>query len=331
MHAMLLLRRDDIRAVFSMRDAIEADKEAFVAQTRGETRVPLRGAVDVPGGQSLFMPAYVGGAVDRCGIKIVTVMPHNGARGKPVVPATVALLDRETGEVEALLDGTTLTQMRTAAVSGVATELLAREDARVGALFGTGGQAECQLEALLAVRSLEEVRIFDPLPGRAEAFATRCAPRGERSGARLIPAATPADAVRGADVITTVTTAATPVFRGEDVAPGAHVNAVGSYTPDRRELDTTLMERAGRVFVDHREAVLAEAGDLLIPLAEGRFSLDRIAGDLGELLEGRVVGRTSPEEITVMKTVGFATLDVVAAARVLEKARAAGRGEEVAW
>lgn len=328
---MLLLRRDDIRAVFSMRDAIEADKEAFVAQTRGETRVPLRGVVDVPGGQSLFMPAYVGGDLARCGVKIISVIPGNGSRGKPVVPATMVLLDRETGEVEALLDGTTLTQMRTAAVSGVATELLARDDARVGALFGTGGQAECQLEALLVTRPLEEVRIFDPLPGRAEAFATRCAPLGERSGARLVPVDTPAKAVRGADVITTVTTSATPVFRGEDVAPGTHVNAVGSYNPDRRELDSTLMERAGRVFVDHREAVLAEAGDVLIPLEEGRFSLDRIVGDLGELLEGRVVGRTSRDEITVMKTVGFATLDVVAAARVLEKARAAGRGTEMPW
>ena len=327
---MLLLNREDIRAVFSMRDAIEADKEAFRVHSRSETRVPLRGVVDVPGGQSLFMPAFVGGDMGRCGVKIISVIPGNAARGKPVVPATMVLLDRETGEVEALLDGTTLTQMRTAAVSGVATELLAREDAEVGALFGTGGQAECQLEALLTVRSLTEVRIFDPLPGRSEAFASRNAPLATRLGARLVPVPTPEEAVRGAQVITTVTTSSTPVFRGEDVDLGTHVNGVGTYTPDRRELDTVLMERAGKIFLDNREAVLAEAGDLLIPLGEGRFSLDRISGELGDLLDGRVVGRTSREEITVLKTVGFAVLDVVTAVRVVEKARKAGRGQEVA-
>lgn len=328
---MLVLDREAIRSVFTMRDAIEADKAAFVLHSEGKTQVPLRSSLDVGKGrgQCLFMPAYAEG-VERAGVKIVSVFPGNAQKGKPVVPATVILLDGETGEVDALLEGTVLTQMRTAAISGAATELLSRQDASTAALFGTGGQAEAQLEALLTVRSLRRVFIFDVARERSEAFVSRVAPMAARFGATLHVASSSGEAVAEAQIITTVTTSTTPVFDGNLVAPGTHVNGVGAYRPDMQELDLSLLERAGRIFVDSLDAVLSEAGDFLIPQAHGRFAPERIAGELGDLLLGRVPGRTSPEEITVMKTVGFAALDVVSAAAVVEKAREANVGRTLA-
>ncbi len=328
---MLLLSRDEILSIFSMRDAIEADKKAFVLHSEGRARVPLR--INVPNeaesGQFMFMPAYVGG-LNMAGVKIVSFFPGNAARNIPVVPATVALIDGETGLVSAILEGTTLTQLRTAAISGAATELLSNPHSRIAALFGTGGQAPAQLEALLTVRPLKEVRVFDVDPKRTAAFVKHNQPLADRFGATLVAAESSDQAVDGADVITTVTTSAKPVFDGKSIKPGCHINGVGSYTPTMREIPSDVLARAGRIFVDNREAVLAEAGDFLIPMGEGMFSSDRIAGELGELILGRVKGRTNPGEITVMKTVGFATLDTVTAAAIVEKARAAGAGKEIA-
>lgn len=314
-----------------MRDAIEADKKAFVLHTEGKAKVPLRVNLDTEdkSGQCMFMPAYVGG-LNMAGVKMVSFFPGNAERGIPVVPATVALIDGTTGLVTAIVEGTTLTQLRTAAISGAATELLSNPGSRVAALFGTGGQATAQLEALMTVRDLREVRVFDVDPGRVQKFVTKNQPLADRFGTTLVGAKNPDEAVEGADVITTVTTSSKPVFDGNRIKPGCHVNGVGSYTPSMREIPVELLRRAGRIFVDNREAVLAEAGDFIIPMGEGLFSSDRIAGELGDLILGRVPGRTSPEEITVMKTVGFATLDVVAAAAVVEKAKALGIGTEVA-
>lgn len=329
---MLFLSREQILSFFTMRDAIEADKRAFVLHTEGKAKVPLRINLETEdkSGQCMFMPAYVGGELNMAGVKMVSFFPGNAQKGIPVVPATVALIDGTTGLVTAIVEGTTLTQLRTAAISGAATELLSNPDSRVAALFGTGGQAPAQLEALMTVRSLREVRVFDVDPGRIQNFVTKYRPLADRFGTALVGAKTPDEAVEGADVITTVTTSGKPVFDGSRVKPGCHVNGVGSYTPVMRELPLELLNRAGRIFVDNREAVLAEAGDFLIPMGEGRFSPERIAGELGDLILGRVPGRTSPEEITVMKTVGFATLDVVAAAAIVEKARGLGIGSEIA-
>jgi ornithine cyclodeaminase len=327
---MLVLSRSDILSVFSMRDAIEADKKAFVLHSQGKCRVPLRINFDAADekGQYLFMPAYAGG-IDRAGIKIVSVFPGNAAKGRPSVPATVVLLDNETGEVAALIEGTTLTQLRTAAIAGVATELLARPDSSVGALFGTGGQASAQLEAILTVRSLKEVRVFDISPERVEAFIKANEALAGKLGARLSAAPSSDGAVDGADVITAVTTATKPVFDGTKVKAGAHVNGIGAYTPAMQELPPEVIERAGRVYVDNSEAVLAEAGDLIKPMKEGRFGEEIIAGELGQLILGEVEGRRSAEEITVMKTVGFASLDVVTAYEIVEKAQASGVGKQI--
>ena len=328
---MLFLSREQILSFFTMRDAIEADKKAFVLHTEGRAKVPLRINLDTEdkSGQCMFMPAYVGG-LNMAGVKMVSFFPGNAQKGIPVVPATVALIDGTTGLVTAIVEGTTLTQLRTAAISGAATELLSNSDSRIAALFGTGGQAPAQLEALMTVRELKEVRVYDVAPERVQKFVATNQPLADRFGTTLVAAKSSDEAVEGADVITTVTTSSKPVFDGNRIKPGCHINGVGSYTPVMREIPVELLKRASRIFVDNREAVLAEAGDFLIPMGEGLFSSDRLAGELGELILGQVKGRTSPEEITVMKTVGFATLDVVAAAAIVAKARTAGIGTEVA-
>ncbi|MEG1912246.1 MAG: ornithine cyclodeaminase family protein [Cloacibacillus sp.] len=330
---MLILTREDILKVFTMKDAIEADKKAFILHSEGKAVVPLRINIDNESrtGQLMFMPAYVGGDLNMGGVKIVSCFPANAEKGLPVIPATMPVIDGETGCVTAILDGTTLTQIRTAAISGAAIELLANEDAKIGALFGTGGQAAAQLEALMTARALSEVRIFDACSGRAEAFAAANAKLASKFGVKLLPVQSPKEAVTDADIITTVTTAREPVFDAADVKPGCHITGVGSYTPAMRELPEELLARAARIFVDNREAVLAEAGDFTIPMSRGAFSKERIDGELGELLLGRVGGRAAHDEITVMKTVGFATLDVVSAAEIVKKARAEKAGTEIAF
>jgi ornithine cyclodeaminase len=327
---MLIISASDVERVFTMRDAIEADKRAFALQASGKCVVPLRINLDVEkgAGQALFMAAHLRG-LDSTGVKIVSVFPGNAAKGKPVVPATMVLLDDETGEVSAIIEGTILTRLRTGALSGAASDLLARADAKVGALFGTGGQAASQFLAMLTVRRLELVRVFDALPGRAAAFVAAQGPRAASMGCKLVEAASSDEAIEGADIITTVTTSSSPVFDGDRVAPGTHVNGIGSYTPDKRELDEKLLLRADKVFVDNREAVLAEAGDFAIPMGKGVFGLERLAGELGEVIEGRTAGRSSSKDITVFKSVGFAALDVVAARAIFDAAVAAGVGSRI--
>ena len=329
---MIILTREDILKVFSMRDAIEADKKAFVLHTEGRAVVPLRINIgnEAKDGQIMFMPAYVGGELNAGGVKIVSCFTGNRDKGLPVIPATMAVIDGDTGVVSAILDGTTLTQLRTAAIAGAAIELLANPEAKIGALFGTGGQAPAQLEALMTARALSEIRVYDAIEGRAQTFAHEYAALAEKFGTKLIPAASPKDAADDADVITAVTTSREPVFDARDIKEGCHITGVGSYTPEMREIPADLFVRASRIFVDNREAALAEAGDFIIAEREGKFSKNMIAGELGELLLGRVEGRRAQHDITIMKTVGFATLDVVAAAEIVKRAKAEGVGTEVA-
>ncbi|MDR0649371.1 MAG: ornithine cyclodeaminase family protein [Synergistaceae bacterium] len=326
---MLLISGADVRRLLPMKEAIEADKRAFLLHAAGETEVPVRPNFTIDGkGSVLFMPAYVKGDINRVGIKVVSVFPGNLGTGIPAVPAQVLLVDSETGEVCALINGVEITRIRTGAISGAAVDILANEDSSVAALFGTGGQAAAQLEAMLCVRPIREVRIFDVSPDRIEPFIKGNAPLAERYGARLLPAKSSDEAISGADVITTVTTAKHPVFDGTKVKEGAHVNGVGSFTPDKREIGDELLNRA-RVFVDNREAVLEEAGDFLIPAQTGKYDLQNIAGEIGDVLSGKLRGRTSREDITVLKTVGYAVLDVVAACYVYENALKQGVGAQM--
>lgn len=326
---MLFITANDVKNLFTMRDAIESDRQAFSVQAEGKTLIPVRTNFEVRDGcVSSFMPGFIS-AIPQVGIKIVSTFSENIKKNLPVVSATVLLVDPDTGLVSALLDGTEITRLRTGAVSGLATELLAKKDASLGALFGTGGQALSQLEALLTVRKLSEVRVYDKLEDCIHGFIERAKPVAEKYHTTLVAAKSSDDAIDGADIITTVTTTTNPVFDGNKVKQGAHINGVGTFMPFKRELDETIILRADRIFVDNMDAVMSEAGDLLIPMSEGKFKKEDIAGELGDLISGKVPGRAAPTDITIMKTVGFATLDIVIAYNIYKKAIAEGVGTTI--
>ncbi len=330
---MLVLSGEEIRTLYPMKDAIEATKRAFRLFSEGKTHVPLRTnlAVRENNGQVLFMPAFVGDEKPSVGIKIVSVFVDNPSKGLPAVPSTVLLVDAENGFVKALMNGTVLTQIRTGAASGAATDLLARQDSKVGALFGAGGQAEFQLEAMITARTLEEVRVFDPRIENCRSFIERIKDKKPFYGVRLVVAETSDEAVRDADIITAATTAKRPVFSADSVKPGAHVNGVGSYTHEMQELDPRLLNLAGKIYMDSIEAVLAESADFINPLNEKTFSRDSITGELGELAEGTKPGRASSEEITLFKTVGIAVQDVVAAEEIFKRAVIQKAGKTISF
>lgn len=326
---MLLINAEDVRKLLPMKEAIEANKKAFTLHSRGQTEVPVRISFNVKeNSTSQFMPAFVKGDVNRVGIKVVSTFPENTLRNLPAVVAQVLLLDSVTGEVCAVMNGTELTKIRTGAISGAAIDILARKECEKGALFGTGGQAAGQLEAMLTARNISNVSVFDIHEDKARRFIELVAPTAEKFGAKVVFASSSDEAVDGADIITTVTVSKTPVFDGTRVKKGAHVTGVGSYTPDARELDSNLLKSA-RVFVDNKEAVFAEAGDFIIPVNQGVYSFSDVAGELGEVLDGSIEGRQSEDQITIMKTVGYAVLDVVAAWNIYNKAVEQGVGSHV--
>lgn len=318
---MLLLNKKDIQRIFTMQDAVEADKQAFRIYSEGGSVVPLRVNIGAPNyeGQTLFMPGYVE-KLNSMGVKIVSVFPHNIKKGIPSVPATMALIDGTSGEVCCILDGTYLTQLRTGAAAGAATDLLAREDAQIGALIGTGGQAITQLEAMLTVRQLKEVRISGTNLERTQSFVARMREKFTNFGTLLRAVETSQEAIANADIITAVTTSRQPVFDGRLVKAGAHINGVGSYLPTMQELDEIILQRADKIFFDSEEAVLAESGDFIIPLTKGTITSDKFTGEIGKVISNNLPGRETPEEITLFKTVGIAVQDVVTAHQIYQRA-----------
>jgi ornithine cyclodeaminase len=297
---------DELARLLPMERAIDALERAFGAPTLPEA--PLRSHVETAAGTLLVMPSHGSPGV---GVKLVTLTPSNPERGLPFIHAAYVLFDAETQAPRAVLDGAALTALRTAAVSGLATRLLAREDAARLVLFGAGVQARSHLEAMRAVRPLTEVVVVARTRGRAEALAATA-----REGGILARVGEPQDA-RSADLVCTCTTSSEPVVSGAWLAPGAHVNAVGAYTPKMREVDTEGVRRA-RVVVETREAAMAEAGDLLIPIAEGAIGPEHVVADLAEAVKGARV-RTSQEDVTLFKSVGVAFEDLVVAAAAMER------------
>src|SRR3990172_50479 len=320
-----LLSSDDITRALPMSQAIEAVKTAYMQLSAGRADLPLRTRIDVieREGSALFMPAYVGSSGDLA-VKIVSVFPHNQAQGIPTIAALVIVLDAGTGRPVALLEGASLTAIRTGAASGAATDVLARREAKIAAIFGSGAQARTQLEAVCCVRSIEHVWIFSLDPRAAQEMAANLAGR-DPIPADVAVAASAAEAIAEADVICTATTSETPVFDGAGLKAGTHVNAIGSYTPTMQEVDAKTITRA-LVVVDSKEAVLAEAGALLVPIGRGEITADIIHAELGQILNGDRLGRTSPEQITYFKSVGLAVQDAVAAGRALDRANALGLG-----
>lgn len=297
------------RAAIPIGELLDAVQEAYRDVAAGRDRSPLRTHVELAGGDLLLMPGVRDGGIGST-VKLVTITPANAERGLPTIHALVAWIDAATGEPRAIFDGATITAMRTGAASGVATRLMARPEARVLGLVGAGVQAAWQVRAVVAVRPIEEVRVYSRDPRRRDAFVTALDDLGVPLEVRAVPDAEAA--VRGADVVCAATTSTTPVFDAAWVGPGCHVNGIGAYRPGMVELPPELFARAAALAVDSRAAALAEAGDLLAAIEQGHAA----EADLIEI--GRIgrdwAARRDPEAITVFKSVGLAIQDVAATA-----------------
>ena len=325
---LLILSANEVVAALPMGEAIEGMKTAFAQLSAGKATVPLRSHVDVPShdGVSLVMPAYLQ-ETGELAVKLVSVFPNNLKHGLPVINGLVLALDVMTGMPLALMDGGTITAIRTGAASGAATDLLASTKARTVAILGSGVQARTQLEAVCTVRDIRRVWVYSPNPTHAERLAQEMAGRG-RIPATINIAHTAGQAVRDADIICTATSSRTPVFASKDLKSGAHINAVGAFRTDTRELDTETVRRA-LVVVDERTAMWAEAGDLVMPIQAGEITESHIHAELGEIVSGQKPGRTSPEQITLFKSVGNAVQDAVSTGIVLRNAAAKQLGTYV--
>lgn len=322
---MLFLTKEDIESVISMEEAIETNKKAFRMYSEGTTTVPLRTNIQAEKGQNLYMPAYLS-ETNSSGVKIVSIFPDNPAIDKPTTVGQMVMLDGETGEVSAIMDGTYLTQLRTGAAQGAATDLLARKDAKKAVLIGAGGQAESQLDAMVAVRDLEEVTIIDLNTELANNFANAMNNKYEDINVHV--AEDTDKAISEADIITSVTTAPGAVYDGSLIKPGCHINGIGSYTVDMKETPKEAFEKADVVVVDTFDAVFAEAGDVMQALDLGIITKDECV-EIGQLVNDASLGRQSDDQITVFNSVGSAVLDVAAGQAVLDKAKELGKGTSI--
>ena len=329
---MLILTAEDVRRALPMNQAIVAMQRAYAALSDGRAEMPLRTRLPIPPHQaaSLFMPAFVQDPQgDALAVKIVSLFPGNPARGLAFIQAAVLVLEADTGRPLALLEGSSLTAIRTGAASGAATALLARPESRTAAILGAGAQGRTQLEAVCTARAIDTAWIYDPDPQRAKSLIVQMAGRG-RIPTDLRPAESASQAVSQADVICAATTSKTPVFADTDLRPGAHINGVGSYTPEMQEVPAETVQRA-LVVVDSRSAALAEAGDLIQPILLGLFSAGHIHAELGEIVLGRKPGRTAASQLTFFKSVGVAVQDAAAAQLALQNAEQMGLGQLVDW
>jgi len=319
----LLLSEHDVRRVLPMPDLIHAMTSALSEYSGGRVSQPVRTVIEVGPERAYYgiMPAVID-APAAMGAKLVTVYAGNHTRGLTSHLATIILMDPGTGELVALLDGRYITEARTAAVSAVSVDRLARTDATRLAIIGTGVQASSHLEAIRHVRALSDVRVWSPNTAHCEAFAETAS---HNTGLPVRAVGDSHSAVEDADIVVLVTASPVPVVRDQDVAPGTHICAVGACRPTQREMPTALVARA-RLFVDSRAAALVEAGDIVLPIQEGAFTADHIVGELGSVLLGHREGRRSAEDITIFKSLGMAVEDVVAAQLAVERAVAAGMG-----
>ncbi len=324
----LLLTESDVRQVLPMPDLITAMAGALADYSSGRAQQPIRTVLEVGPAKSYYgvMPAA---SVDddghgTMGAKLVTVYHANHDKGLPSHLATIILMDPTTGGLVALLDGRYITEARTAAVSAVSVDRLARPDARVVAILGSGVQARSHLHAIRHVRDLRAVRVWSPHADHRDRFAREMT---AECGVPVWSADDAASAVRDADIVVLTTASPTPVVSTSDIAPGTHICAVGACRPTQREMPGPLVA-GSRLFVDSREAALVEAGDIVLPISEGLFSERHIAGELGEVVQGHCDGRRRADEITIFKSLGMAVEDVVAARLAYDRAVTAGLGKE---
>jgi ornithine cyclodeaminase len=321
---LLILNETEVEELLPMSECISLMEEAFISLARGEAHQPLRTIFRPPEvkGVMAMMPTFRERPSPLLGLKAICVFPGNAAIGKDAHQGGVMLFDGATGELLAVVNASAITAIRTAAVSGLATRLLTQADAGDLAIIGAGVQARPHLIAMNCVRQLRRVRIASRNFENARRLANEMQPQ---VSTLIEPLETVEAAVRGADIIVTATTSREPVLLREWISPGAHINAIGTFSPRAREVDTATMVAAS-LFVDRRESALNEAGDYLIPASEGVIGPEHIRADLGEVLTGIHPGRTSPEEITIFKSLGLAIEDLAAAAHVYQKAKETNAG-----
>ncbi len=321
----LLLNREDVQKVLNMKDCIDVVEKAFAELSNGTAIMPLRNNITSPEGLSLYMPAYLK-EMGALACKVVTVFKNNPTKyNLPTIFGKVLLQDTDTGNVLCIMDGGYLTAVRTGAASGVANKFLARKDKdQLVGIYGTGGQEKMQLSAMNETVSISKVLVYDINESAAEKFAKECS---EEFKLNVIKADN-SDDLLDADIICTATSSPTPLFDGNKLKPGTHINNIGSHTPNARELDTATVQRS-KFVGDSKEACFSEAGDIMIPLKEGAVTEDHFYADLGDLVTGKKEGRTNAEEITVFKSNGLAIQDAAAAKLIYDKAVEAGIGVSV--
>lgn len=324
-----ILSRKDVQDAVSMPQAIDTVKQAFISLARNEVVLPLRTQVPVREyeGVTLFMPAYLP-KIESLGAKIVSVFPRNLEYDKPTIHAFVIICDAKTGQPAAMMDGTFLTALRTGAASGIATDLLAREQAKTAAIIGAGTQGRTQLEAICCVRKIQKVMVYDKNLRAAETFSEEMQNRGDPIPRDISVVTSSEKAIAEADVICTATTSSVPVFEDSHLKPGVHINGVGSYTPQMQEIPEKTIVRA-KVVVDSLTASLEEAGDLIIPIEKGLIDKTHIRGELGQVASGSLSVRETDEDITFFKSVGLAIQDVAVAELALREAASLGLGTDI--
>ncbi len=324
-----ILSGNDVRQVLTMAEAIAAVKKAYIQISEGKAIMPPRTSIFIKKreGRTLFMPAYLttSGAF---GAKIASIFPGNHEKNLPNIHAMMIIIDEETGCPVLVMDGIYLTALRTGAASGLATDLMARTEARVVSIIGAGTQARTQLEAVCTVRSIEKVWVYDSVSERAAAYVKKMKAYGRPLPHDIFVAESPSQAIRESDIICTTTTSYKPVFNDSDLKVGVHINGIGSYTPEMQEIPSETVVRS-KIIVDSRSACLTEAGDLIIPLKESLITKDHIHGEIGEIAAGEVTGRESEDEVTIFKSVGLAVQDVAVAELIRHKAEKLGLGIDV--
>lgn len=322
----LVVNQGEVSRLLPMRDCMKVMAEALRTLAAGDAVQPLRDMMWLPDRRGLIgmMPGYLGDP-EVLGIKVVTVYPGNHGSAYDSHQGVVLLFGSEHGNLLAVIDASSITAIRTAAVSGVATQLLANEGAGDLAILGSGVQAQTHLDAMRVARTIRRVRVYSPNSDHLRTFVER---ETGRQGMEIEAAASAREAVTGADLVCTTTSAREPVLMGDWIGAGAHINAAGSSVAFTRELDTNAVVRA-RLFVDRRESTVNEAGDFLIPRKEGAIGDDHILGELGEILLGRNAGRTGAREITLFKSLGLAVEDVASAHYIYHQALERGMGTSV--
>lgn len=322
---MKLLSASDIWSLYSMDRAIDDCAAAFAAVSEQRTLTPRRTAMQLGEDRTFLVMPSASDDVGAIAVKTIGIFPNNSAHGLPTSPATVQLYDTHTSQPRAFLDGASLTQIRTGAASGVAFRYLARPDSTIGTVIGTGGQAPAQVLAMIAAcPKLQTIRIVNRSLDRAREFIASLQSwdvltRMEFSGS-FEPWSNATTATTDSDLITVVTTSATPVFTAENLAPGVTISGVGSFQPHMQECGEDVIAAADRIYCDDVEAAIEESGDLIVPLDSGALDRAQIDGSIGEVITGKLAGRTSPEEIVYYKTVGVGAQDLWAAHSITQLA-----------